>query len=163
MTIVKGHYFLLLSVCPSACPSVCPLHRWYKMLTSSKKIILDKITAFSTLIDNFGARSKYGVASLCNQLLSGFSSNPFETLHRCYKHIEHVHETFCRKKEFSFFTKLWHFSTKTILRLTVNIGIASLYNSFLPGFSSNQFETLHRCYKFIKHVHVTFLRRKNNF
>ena len=31
------------------------------------------------------------VASLCNQLLPGFASNQFETLHRCYKHNEDVH------------------------------------------------------------------------
>ena len=39
-------------------------------------------------------RLQYGIASLCNQLLSEFSSNLFETLHRCFKHIEDVHVTF---------------------------------------------------------------------
>ena len=34
---------------------------------------------------------QYGVASLCNQLLIEFSGNHFETLHKCYKHIEDVH------------------------------------------------------------------------
>ena len=58
------------------------------------KIIFDKITAFWTLtnfrlgfnldFDNFQVRLQYGVASLCNQLLSEFSSNQYETFHRCY-------------------------------------------------------------------------------
>ena len=34
-------------------------------------------------LDNFQVRLQYGVASLCNQLLPEFSSNQFETLHRC--------------------------------------------------------------------------------
>ena len=45
-------------------------------------------------LGNFQVRLQYGVASLCNQLLPEFSSNQFETLHRCYKHIEDVHVTF---------------------------------------------------------------------
>ena len=57
----------------------------------------DKITAFSDL-DNFEVRLQYGVASLCNILLPEFSSNHFETLHRCYKHIENVHVTLCRRE-----------------------------------------------------------------
>ena len=48
--------------------------------------------------DNFEVRLQYGVASLWNQLLPEFSSNRFETLRRCYKHIEDVHVTFCRRK-----------------------------------------------------------------
>ena len=39
-------------------------------------------------LDNFQVRLQYGIASLCNQLLPEFSSYQFETLHRCYKHIE---------------------------------------------------------------------------
>ena len=35
---------------------------------------------------------------LCNQLLSEFSSNQFETLRIYYKHFEDVHVTFCRQK-----------------------------------------------------------------
>ena len=42
-------------------------------------------------LDNFQVRLQHGVASLCNQLLPEFSSNQFETLNRCYKHIEDVH------------------------------------------------------------------------
>ena len=39
-------------------------------------------------------------SSLCHQLLLEFSSNQFETLHRCYKHIECVDVTFCRHQKF---------------------------------------------------------------
>ena len=53
-------------------------------------------------LDNFQVRLQvrlqYGVASLCNQLLPEFSSNRFESLHRCYKHIEDVHVTFSRQE-----------------------------------------------------------------
>ena len=52
---------------------------------------------FNLDLDNFQVRLQYGVASLCNQLLSEFSSNQFETLHRCYEHIEDVHVTFSRQ------------------------------------------------------------------
>ena len=41
---------------------------------------------------------QYGVASLCNQLLSELSGNQFETLHRCYKHIEDEHMIFAGEK-----------------------------------------------------------------
>ena len=51
-------------------------------------------------IDNFQVRLQYGVASLCNQRLPEFSSNQFETLHRCYKHIENVLVTFSRQENF---------------------------------------------------------------
>ena len=40
---------------------------------------------------------------------------------------------------------------------------ASLCNQLLPEFSSNQIETLHRCYKHIEDVHVTFSRQESNF
>ena len=53
---------------------------------SGEKIILEKYYGFLNL-DNFEVKLQYEVASLCNQLLSGFSSNLFEALHRCYKHI----------------------------------------------------------------------------
>ena len=52
-------------------------------------------------LDNFQVRLQvrlqYWVASLCNHLLPEFSSNQFETMHRCYKHIEDVHVTFCKQ------------------------------------------------------------------
>ena len=41
--------------------------------------------------------------------------------------------------------------------------VASLCNQLLPEFSSNQFETINRCYKHIEDVHVTFSRQENNF
>ena len=53
-------------------------------------------------LDNFQVMLQYGVASLCNQLLSEFSNFQFETLQRCYKHIEDVHVTFCRRN-----TNIW--------------------------------------------------------
>ena len=49
-------------------------------------------------LDNFQVRLQYWVASLCNQLLPEFSSNQFETFHRCHKHIEDVHVTFSRQE-----------------------------------------------------------------
>ena len=49
-------------------------------------------------LENFHVRLQYGVPSLCNQLLPEFSSNQFETFHRCYKHIENVHVTLTGKK-----------------------------------------------------------------
>ena len=36
-------------------------------------------------------------------------------------------------------------------------------NQLLPGVSSNQFETLHRYYKHIEDVHVTFSKQENNY
>ena len=66
-------------------------------LFADKKLIFDKITAFSTL-DNFQVSLQYGVASLGNQLLLEFSSNQFETFHRCNKHIEDVHLTLSRQE-----------------------------------------------------------------
>ena len=54
------------------------------------------------LVFNIGlqvqVRLQYGVSSLCNQLLQEFSSNQFETLQGCYKHIEDVHVTFSRQE-----------------------------------------------------------------
>ena len=49
-------------------------------------------------LDNFQVRLQYGVASLCIQFLPEFSSNQFETFHRCYKHIEDAHLTFSRQE-----------------------------------------------------------------
>ena len=49
-------------------------------------------------LDNVQVRLQFWVASLCDQLLPEFSSNQFETFHRCYKHIEDVHVTFSRQE-----------------------------------------------------------------
>ena len=48
-------------------------------------------------------------------------------------------------------------------QVRLQYGVASLCNQFLPEFSSNQIETLHRCYKHIEDVHVTLSRQENNF
>ena len=105
----------------------------------------------------------HGVASLCNQLLSEFSSNQFETLHRCYKHFEDVHVTFSRQEN----NFLQNYGTRILdldnFQVRLQYGVASLCNQLLSEFSSNQFETLHRCYKHFEDVHVTFSRQENNF
>ena len=116
-------------------------------------------------LDNFQVRLQYGVASLCNQLLPECSSNQFETLHRCYKYIEDVYVTLSRQEN-NFgqnygILDLDNFQVRLQVRL--QYGVASLCNQLLPEFSSNQFETLHRCYKHIEDVHVTFSRQENNF
>ena len=109
---------------------------------------------------------------MCNQLLLQFSMDHFETMHTCCGYIEDVHINFCRGK--IIFDKITAFWTYTIFRLGFNLdldnfqvrlqyGVASLCNQLLPEFSSNQFETLHRRYKHIEDVHVTFSRQANNF
>ena len=50
------------------------------------------------------------IASLFRQLLPGFASNQFETLHRCYKHKEDVHMSFSKQE--NIFDKLRHFGRK---------------------------------------------------
>ena len=62
-----------------------------------RKKNFDQITAFSTL-DNFEVSLQRRVVSLCIQLLPGFSSNQFETFHRCYKHNEDVHMIFIKQE-----------------------------------------------------------------
>ena len=112
-------------------------------------------------LDNFQVRLQYGVASLCNQLLPEFSSNQFETLDRCYKYIEDVHVTFIRQEN-NFWQNNGIFDLDNF-QVRLQYGVASLCNQLLPEFSSNQFETFHRCYKHIEDVHVTFIRQENNF
>ena len=116
-------------------------------------------------LGNFQVRLQSGVASLCNQLLPEFSSNQFETLHRCYKHIENVHVTFSRQEN-NFWQNygildLDNFQVRLQVRL--QHWVASLCNQLLPEFSSNHLETLHRSYKHIEDVHLTFCRQENNF
>ena len=120
-------------------------------------------------LDNFQVRLQvrlqYWVASLCNQHLPEFSSNQFETLQRCYKHSEDVHVTFNRQENNLLqnydILDLDNFQVRLQVRL--QYWVASLCNQLLPEFSSNQFETLHRCYKHIEVVHVTFSRQEINF
>ena len=80
----------------------------------------------------------------------------FETLHTCCGYIKDVHVNFCRGKN-NFLQNygildLDSFQV-TILgckfQVRLQYGVASLCNQLLPEFSSNQFETLHRCYKHI--------------
>ena len=76
------------------CTDVVSILKMCMWFLAGKKIIFDKSYGILDL-DNFQVRLQYWVASLCNQLLPEFSSNQFETLQRCYKHIEDVHVTFC--------------------------------------------------------------------
>ena len=48
-------------------------------------------------------------------------------------------------------------------QVRLQYGVASLCNELLPEFSSNQFETLHRYYKHLEDMHVTFSRQENHF
>ena len=112
-------------------------------------------------LDNFQVRLQCGVACLCNQLLPEFSSNQFETFHRCYKHIEDVHVTFSRQE--NNFEKNYDILDLDNFQVRLQYWVASLCNQLLPEFSSNQFETLYRCYKHIEDVHVIFSRQENCF
>ena len=83
-------------------------------------------------------------------------------MHRCYKHIEDLHMTFSRQEN-NFcqnygILDLDNFQVRLQVRL--QYWVASLCNQLLPEFSSNQFKTMHRCYKHIEDVHVTFSRQK---
>ena len=111
--------------------------------------------------DNFQVRLQYGIASLCNQLLQEFSSNQFETFHRCYKHIKDVHVTFSRQE--NNFLQNYSILDLDNFQVRLQYWVVSLCNQLLPDFSSKQFETFHRCYKHIEDVHVTFSRQENNF
>ena len=53
------------------------------LIFADEKIFFDKIRAFLTR-DNFEVSLQHRVASLCNKLFPGFSSNQFETSHRYY-------------------------------------------------------------------------------
>ena len=85
----------------------------------------------------------------------------FETLHCCCGYIEDVHANFCgRKKKID---KIRAFSTSDNFEVSLQHRVASMCNQLLPGLSSNQFETLHRYYKHIENVHMTFSKQENNF
>ena len=94
-------------------------------------------------LDNFQVRLQYAVASLCNQLLPEFSSNQFETLHRYYKHIEDVHVTSSRQE--NYFCQNNAILDLDNFQVRLQYWVVSLSNQLVPEFSSNQFETLHRC------------------
>ena len=73
-----------------------------------------------------------------------FSRNQFETEHRCYQPLENVHGTLKMKKQF--FTN-FNLNDLDDFEVRLQFSLASLCNQLLPEFSSNQFETLHRCYE----------------
>ena len=98
-------------------------------------------------------RLQYWVASLCNQPLPEFSRNQFETLHRCYKHIEDVHAILL--------TQFGDFDYG-VFEIGLEYRVASLCSQLLPEFKQKN-ETLHRCYKYTEDVPVTFCRRKKEF
>ena len=126
-------------------------------LFADKKIIFDKITKFLTN-RQFWGWPQYGVASLCNELLTEFSSNQFGTLHRCCKHIENVHVILCWWKN-NFWQNYRIFNLDNY-EVRPQYRAASLCNQLLSEFSSIQFEFLHRYYKHIEDVHVTFCWQK---
>ena len=70
-------------------------------------------------LDNFQVRFHLEVVRLCNQLLSGFSSIPFETLHSYQKHIEDVHMFFAHKN--IIFDKITAILTLTFQTLVFSI------------------------------------------
>ena len=86
----------------------------------------------------------------------------FETMHTCCGYIEDVHVKFCRRKN-NFFLQNYGILDLDNFEFSLQRGVASLCNQLLPEFSSNQFETFHRCYKHVENVHVTFSRQENYF
>ena len=127
---------------------------------ADKKIIFDKITAFSPVY-NFEVSRQRREASLCNQVLPGFARNPFELFHRCYKHNEDVHMIFSKQQ--NNFWQNYGILDLDNFQVRLQCLVASLCNELLPEFSSSQFETFHRCYKHIEDVHMTLSRQENNF
>ena len=107
-------------------------------------------------LDNFQVRLQYWVASMCNQLLPKFSSNQFETFHVCYEHIEDVHVNLSRQE--NNFWQNYSILDLDNFQVRLQYWVASLWNQLLPEFTSNQ--TVHRCYKHIEDVHVTFSGKK---
>ena len=85
----------------------------------------------------------------------------FETMHTYCGYIENVHVNFCRQK--IFWKKITAFSTYDNFEVSLQRRVVSLCNQLLPGFASNQFETLHRCYEHNEDVHVTSSKQENNF
>ena len=110
-------------------------------------------------LDNFQVRLQYWVTSLCNQLLPAFSSNQFETLHRCYKHIEDVHVTFCRQE--NHFSQNYGILDLHNFQVRLQYWVASLCNQLLPEVFKQSiwnFAQMH-----IVDVHVSFSRQENHF
>ena len=61
------------------------------------------------------------------------------------------------------FDKITAFSTEDNFEVSLKRRVATLCNQLLPGIASNQFETLHRCYKNNEDVHMTFGKQENHF
>ena len=85
----------------------------------------------------------------------------FETMHTCCEYIEDVHVNFCRDKN-NFWQNYGNLDLDNF-QVRLQYWLASLCNQLLTEFSSNQFETLHRCYKHIEDVHVTLSKQENYF
>ena len=96
-----------------------------------------------------------------NQLLLQFSTHQFETMHICCDYIGNVHVNFCGRK--NNFLQKYGILDLANFQVRHQYGVASFCNQLLPEFSSNQFETFHRCYKYIEDVHVNFSRQENSF
>ena len=85
----------------------------------------------------------------------------FETMHTCCGYIEEVHVNFSgRKKIFDKITAVFDLRN---FQVGLQRRVASLCNQLLPGFASNQFETLDRCYKHYENVHVNLASKKIMF
>ena len=82
-------------------------------------------------------------------------------MHTCCGYTEDVHVNFAEEK--IFFDKITAFSTYDNFEVSLHRMIASLCNQLLPGFASNQFQTLHRCYKQNNDVHMIFSNQNNHF
>ena len=77
----------------------------------------------------------------------------FETMNTFCGYIEDVQNNFWQNYGILDFDNF---------QVRLQYGVESLCNQLLPDFSSNQFGTLHRCYKHIENVHVIFSRQGNN-
>ena len=69
-------------------------------------------------------------------LLPEFSSNQFETFHRCYKHIEDMHVTFCRRE--NIFDKITALDLDNF-EVRFQLGVARSCNQLHSEFTSIQF------------------------
>ena len=77
--------------------------------------VLNKILDLSQFLNVFLPTLQYRVANLCKHPLLKFSSNQFETLHRCFQPNEDVPETFSRRNNIYFYkiTAFLTFCSKT--------------------------------------------------
>ena len=67
----------------------------------------------------------------------------------------------CRRK--NNFDKITACSTSDNFEVSLQRRVASLCNQLLPGFASNQFETLYRYYKHNEDVHMILASKKISF